>query len=582
MGVIALAGLMAAYYYSYQNKALLNIHAAGVNFSGKSQVQVKEELKNIEQIHKDSKLTLVKDDKKYELGFENLGWAVDEDKMSQEILAYGHSGNLYSDIWTEFLSAFTNKNLVLDYSLNEKQVEDWLSTIDSEIGTAKKEANIQVRGGVAKVTDPQAGKTFDVLKVKGEIMDRLSLNAKGEIKLELIDSNPQITAAEAETLKDKAVELTKEAIELDGPYGTAGISANDLGNLIELKRQITKKSFLSKSELGPVYVSFSKDKIKEILDKNSDKLNVAANDAKFAVDSGKVTVFQTSTTGKTIKMDESADLVVSELEKGLNKKIILPFETTEPSVSANQVSDIEKYGIKELIGTATTDFGNSPQNRIHNIQTGIQALSGSLVKPGDEFSTIGKLGNIDAASGYLPELVIKGSETKPDFGGGLCQVSTTLFRATMNSGLKITERVNHSYRVSYYEPPVGMDATIYSPQPDFRFINNTSAYILIEGHVDGRKVTFDFYGTKDSRSVEITTPVMYDVTPPPADVYIDDPSLAPGDTKQVDHAHAGAKAYFYYRVTNGGKTDETKFVSSYVPWPAKFLRGPAADQPAPQ
>ncbi len=146
----------------------------------------------------------------------------------------------------------------------------------------------------------------------------------------------------------------------------------------------------------------------------------------------------------------------------------------------------------------------------------------------------------------------------------------------MNTGLKITERQNHSYRVSYYEPPVGMDATIYSPQPDLKFVNGTSNYILIQGSVSGNKITFDFYGTKDGREVETSDPQIYDVTSPPPPVYIDDPSLEPGEEKRIDREHSGAKATFTYKVKKDGKVlFEQKFNSAYVPWAAKYLRGPS-------
>jgi vancomycin resistance protein YoaR len=348
--------------------------------------------------------------------------------------------------------------------------------------------------------------------------------------------------------------------------------------MIALKKDIQEKKFLQDVKLGPAYVSFNSDKIRDFLSKESDNLNIDPSDARFTIVDGKVTLLANSTDGKVVKTDDAVKLIVSQLEKGQTKKIVLPEENDLASISAQETADISKYGIEELIATGSTSFKGSPDNRIQNIKLGVKFISGTLIAPGEEFSTIAHLGAIDGSSGYLQELVIKENETIPEFGGGLCQVSTTLFRTVMNAGLEVTERHNHSYRVSYYEPPVGMDATIYSPSPDFKFRNNTDHYILIQGSVDGNTLKFDFYGKKDNRTVEITTPVMYDVTPPPADIYVDDPSLAPGETKRIDRAHDGSKAYFYYRVTKDGKTTEVKFTSSYVPWPAKYLRGPQPSQ----
>jgi vancomycin resistance protein YoaR len=107
--------------------------------------------------------------------------------------------------------------------------------------------------------------------------------------------------------------------------------------------------------------------------------------------------------------------------------------------------------------------------------------------------------------GFLPELVIKKGKTVPEYGGGLCQVSTTMFRAAVNAGLKITERQPHSFPVQYYNPQ-GFDATVYDPRPDLRFINNTPNHLLIEAIVDGNWLIFNFYGTDDGRKVEIKGP----------------------------------------------------------------------------
>jgi vancomycin resistance protein YoaR len=162
----------------------------------------------------------------------------------------------------------------------------------------------------------------------------------------------------------------------------------------------------------------------------------------------------------------------------------------------------------------------------------------------------------------------------PEFGGGLCQVSSTLFRAAMSAGVKIIERQNHKYRVSYYEPPVGMDATIYDPAPDFKFANNYGTHILIKSKIEKTKITFELYGTKDSRVVEMSEPELYDLVDPGPPVLVESDTLPAGQKKQIEKAHQGASAKFNYKVTKDGKAlQERTFVSKYVPWPEKWLIG---------
>ncbi|HLB32401.1 MAG TPA: VanW family protein, partial [Patescibacteria group bacterium] len=311
-------------------------------------------------------------------------------------------------------------------------------------------------------------------------------------------------------------------------------------------------------------------------------VNIDPKDAKFTFADGKVSVYRPSAPGQVLNADKATGTVIKTLEDlNAGRELKIDLETKKAALDESIVVNIGQYGIRELVGSATTSFARSPSNRIHNIQNGASYLNGILIKPGEEFSTISYLGKIDGSTGYLPELVIKEDRTTPEFGGGLCQVSTTLFRAAMNTGLKITERRNHSYRVPYYEPPVGMDATIYSPKPDLKFVNNTPAHILVQSIVEGTKITFNFYGTKDGRRVETSVPSVYDITNPSEPIYTVDPAMAVGEVKQVERAHAGAKASFTYKVFNrdGGLMVDQKFTSSYVAWPARFIKGP--DTPPP-
>jgi vancomycin resistance protein YoaR len=239
----------------------------------------------------------------------------------------------------------------------------------------------------------------------------------------------------------------------------------------------------------------------------------------------------------------------------------------------------ERLGIRELIGRGTSDFSGSPTNRRKNIKLGAERVHGTIVLSGEEFSMIKTLGPIDGEHGWLPELVIKGNRTLPEFGGGLCQIGTTAFRAAMNTGLLITERRNHSYRVRYYEP-AGTDATIYDPSPDFKFKNDTPYAILITTELQGDIVVFSVWGTEDGREAVIGKSVVTNITAPPPKKLIETTDLPVGQTKCTETAHAGATAKVDYTVTYGnGKTKKVTFTSVYRPWQAVCLVGVAALTP---
>lgn len=174
--------------------------------------------------------------------------------------------------------------------------------------------------------------------------------------------------------------------------------------------------------------------------------------------------------------------------------------------------DFKKLKFPTLLGKGESNFAGSPRNRVHNIGIGTNNFNGLVVLPGEEFSFNQYLGEVDGANGYKPELVIKENVTTPEFGGGICQVSTTAFRAAIHSGMKVTYRKNHSYPVKYYGTP-GFDATVYQPLPDFRFVNDTKYPILLKTSIVGTKLTFEVWGTDEGRTVTINGPFVTEKKP---------------------------------------------------------------------
>jgi vancomycin resistance protein YoaR len=257
-------------------------------------------------------------------------------------------------------------------------------------------------------------------------------------------------------------------------------------------------------------LSIGEDSLTIFLDKLKNDTRVNPQNAGLAFDGEKVSAFSISKNGYEISNEESQANIIKALEENPETKdITLVTKPLEPEITG---TNLDKYGIKGLIGEGVSNFGASPKNRIHNIDVGAAKFNGVLIKPGEEFSFIKTLGPVDESTGYLPELVIKTDKTVPEFGGGMCQVSTTMFRAALNSGLKITARTNHAYPVSYYNPQ-GLDATVYIPNPDLRFINDTPSYILVQTRIVGTKLFFDFFGTGDGRQAKLVGPQVLEKNP---------------------------------------------------------------------
>lgn len=330
-------------------------------------------------------------------------------------------------------------------------------------------------------------------------------------------------------------------------------------------------------------VSYNSGIIEETVNNMSISIDIPPQDALFNFENGKVTAFKTSKSGRLLNKKQAQDMITAYVYKlakdnsslSNNITLSLPVENVEPKITTESSNG---YGIRELLAEGKSKFAGSINNRVHNVALAASRINGRLIGPGEIFSFNDALGDVSSSTGFQPAYVIKGGRTVLGDGGGVCQVSTTLFRAALNTGLPIIERSPHSYRVSYYEQdsPPGFDATVYSPSYDLKFKNDTPHYVLIQAETDIQNMTlvFRLFGTKDGRQVEITKPVIYSQTPPPEDLYQDDPTIPIGVVRQVDWKAWGTKVNFDYKVTKNGEViNKQSFFSNFQPWQAVFLRG---------
>ncbi|HEV2339526.1 MAG TPA: VanW family protein [Patescibacteria group bacterium] len=333
--------------------------------------------------------------------------------------------------------------------------------------------------------------------------------------------------------------------------------------------------------IGPAY-TFTPDTMEEKLHDMILKAQINPVDATFVMQDNRVTTFRPSQNGQSVDLLSLQASVSSKIPfllartSPLNITIALPIKVVQPKVTTTEA---DKLGIKERVGIGTSLYQHSIPSRAYNIALAASRINGAIVSPGQEFSFDKTVGDVSSLTGYKQAYVIAGGHTVLGDGGGVCQVSTTLFRAVLNAGLPITERHAHDYRVGYYEEdsPPGFDATVYVPSVDFRFVNNTDHSILIQSFVDPieMRLSFYLYGTSDGRQVAITTPVVTNQIPPPPPLYQDNPSLPKGTVQQTDFAAAGATVSFSRTVSrNGIVTLQDTYTSVYQPWQAVYMRGP--------
>jgi len=564
LGFLAWAGLSLI----YQNRLYPNSRVAGVNTSGLDQAEAQKRIQSAIERYQSRKI-------RFKYRQKTISFPLDFSQIKFDV-SKGVKNALAEQSLAKVL---IREPIRVPVEIQEPLKSQLLDYLSQAVKQEKKEEELSFEGGEINYQQAQPGIDLDrerslleIEKGLGQLKEVIPLIAN-----ETAPSGPYTSLLPAfyqlsDLINSTPIKLTVGNDLLDRINQERLLSWLEIADSPLPSCQIDKGCLLTsevKREIGGI--SLKEEAIKNYAKRLAAKLNRPARDAKLAFINGRVAIVSPSQSGFSINQEDLTQKLMDILNTP-SSEIKVKAVSKKPRVHKN---NIKKLGIKELIGQGRTTFYGSSDKRVHNIRTGAEAISGSLVAPGEVFSTANALGRVNRATGYLPELVIKGDKTVPEYGGGLCQIATTMFRVALSSGMEIVERHNHAYRVGYYEPPVGMDATIYIPSPDMKWRNNTSKWILIQYSLSGYRLAFNFYGTKDNRKVFISSPRVYNIKSPPKPKFIKDPSLKPGQKIKEEGAHPGSDAVFRYRVIKNGEVlIDTKIHSHYQPWAARYRIGP--------
>lgn len=574
VGVMVIFGGLFAYKTSYANKIYPGVKSGALDLSGLTIAQAEDKLnKAWDEFSRQGILI------KFESGQTLLNPIVTSSENSElvyELISYkpqvvaenawqvGRDSNWFNDLAQPFLLRFWSQDAsyLSPIEVDIDRVVQHLKTSFKKLESPAEPADIKVdTTDNVVVVKEKSGYVVDRNYLAAELVNRAINFSTEPITLKQQSSTPTLNVAEVLKLLPQVKEFLQDK-EVVFTFEESTWRAKPAVWHLWLA--------IKEGELNKYVVYLDENKANAFFKIILDTVNQEAHDAKFELLDGRVKLFEASQEGRRVDIVESLKLVQAKIKTKEEPNVGLVVVKTQPQVTTADIADL---GVKEVIGIGRSNFKGSPNNRRHNIKTGANALNGVIIKPEEEFSLIKNLGTIDEAGGYLPELVIKGDKTVPEFGGGLCQIGTTTFRAALASGLPITERRNHSYRVAYYEP-AGTDATIYDPKPDFRFKNDTGSNILIQTRVKGDDLIFEFWGTKDGRVTVQTKPRIYNIVKPPPTKIIESEDLPVGKKKCTETAHAGADAEFTYNVTYADGTKHEKvFKSHYVPWQEVCLIG---------
>ena len=545
----------------YAKKIIPGVKIAGIDVGGMTFESAKKVLEeNEKNISEELKLKF--EDKEFPLKRNDIGLTYDWEDSVVRCFDVGRSGNFFIDTKDKIVTPFKGLSIPASYDYDDDSFGIKLSVIRREINLEPQNSKFYLEDGKLSISPSSNGRKL----LEEDFHKDINLSFGS---LDFSDKIMPVQIIEPEII-EKDVELFREAIE-------EIISEDLVINFEEKKWTLDSEKILN-------LIGFEKNekekRVKMILDKSAFRdlanglaaeVNESPKGEVVSTDGNKVLEFRITKEGKELDEEKfKEDLKSAIFDDRKSVSLVLK--------NVDDFSDKEKYGILSLIGEGISHFAGSTAERIHNIILAAGNISGSLVPPGAVYSMNKSVGPIDYQHGFKSAFIIKGGRTVLGEGGGVCQTSTTLFRAILNSGLPIVSRYPHAYRVGYYEQdmPVGFDAAIFQPSWDFKFKNDTNAYVLIQAHsnLSENSLTFKIYGTPDGRSVEISEPVVTDQSPPPPPLYEDDPSLPKGVVRQVDYAAWGATATFTRTVRKEDTILFTDtFTSRYQPWRAVYKVG---------
>jgi vancomycin resistance protein YoaR len=517
-----------------------------------------------------------------------LGVFFDPKESTQRAFAVGRSGSLIHRLREQADTLFNGVDVSPAFIFDQRLAYNTLASIAQQVDTPVIEANLTMQGTEVIVRSGQKGRMVDIAATLVQVDALLRSLQDGVIPLVIKETPPVILDATKQAELARAI--LSQPLTLTLPEGqTSETSAK--GPWVIQPQTLAGLLVVERASSG-YQVGLNSSLLRTYLSNLTASVDVYPQDARFTFNdtTHQLEVLQKSVTGRTLDVEATLKAIQDKVTSGQHT-LPLVFQYVKPQVEDTATG--QSLGITELVHAETSYFYGSTAPRIQNITAAASRFHGLLVAPGQTFSMASAMGDITLDNGYAEALIIVGGKTVQGVGGGVCQVSTTLFRAAFFTGFPIVERHAHAYRVGYYEKVsgnrrnpdlAGLDATVFVPLVDFKFTNDTPYWLLMETYVNPKasSITWKFYSTSDKRSVDWNTTGPVNIVPAPDPVYHENPDLPQGEMKQVDWAVEGADVTVNRTVNRDGQVYiQDTFNTHYEPWSDVYEYGPGTELPTP-
>lgn len=572
--LLLLIVVIGAFRISYDGRITPGVSSYGVDLSGMTLDEAVSALSARFTYDNTTVFTLRYGDRSWQLTAQDLGFTYDPSETVAQAMLVGKNGDMVAGLRDQARAWFDGHAIAPIIHYDQNMAAERVAAIAVEIDTPPQDATLFVDNGQVITLPGQLGWKLDVESTLANL-DRamLSLASGGDVALVVNEISPSILNTDEAGNQIRAalsgpLELVANGVngERLGPWS---ISVEQIAALlaIELTNNVDGTQHYQ--------VSIDMDVFSESLNTLAPGLITSPRNGRFQFNdnTGELEMLLPAENGRELNVDETLARLEQAVLRYDGRSVPIAFNYTEPRYH-NAITAAE-LGISGLVAEATTYYSGSGVNRRHNIAEGASRFDGLIVGPGEEFSFNYWLGEVSIEAGFVESKVIEGERTVDGVGGGICQVSTTAFRAAFTGGFTIIERNSHAYRVGFYElnnSPPGLDAAIWTPDRDFRFQNDTPYHLLIEASVypANNALQFRFYSTNPGRTVEIQEPIIRNPEPALETIYEANAALQLGDAVQVDWAAEGADVTILrvIRDASGNELRRDSIFTHYFPWRA--------------
>jgi len=582
LALAALFAIVIGFEAKHENAIFPGVSVNGTDLSGLTVGQAVVKLNGSLTYPKQGQIFFTDGDSRWAFNPGQLGYTFEPISAVEQAYQVGRGQGLLADLSGQFLAMKSGVNIDPSVVFDQRETYAVLQEIARQIDQPMVEAAITLEGTDVKVSEGQVGRKVDIPATLKKLEPYFLTQTSGTIPLVIEETAPVIMDVQATAELAKSIlsqDLTIQPADPAFGVGPWVIKAKDLASLLQLERNADIAN-------AGYRLSLNRQSLLNYLSSIAPSLRVEPVNARmiFNDERREIEVIQNAVIGKGLDLDQSVDQIIQKLQAGEHEATLV-MKDVEPAVKDDTTA--ASLGITELIYEGHSYFYGSAADRLQNIRAAASSFHGVFVAPGEVFSMAKYLTDISLENGYAEAIIIVGDQSVRGVGGGVCQVSTTLFRTAFFAGFPIVERYPHAYRVSYYEQDAngwvntnlaGLDATVYVPVVDFKFKNDTPYWILMETYATDYSLTWKFYSTSDGRSVDWSTTGVTNVTPPPEPVYREDPTLPTGTIKQVDWAVNGASVSVHRIVYKDGAVYFTDDIhTTYVAWPDGYNYGPGTD-----